>query len=258
MIRRWLEHPLTRGLPVDSPETTRLRKHIVASKGFLRQIYEEWYRAIEWRLPAGSGRVLEIGSGAGFLQEYIPDVIRSEVFQCDDVSLVVDARALPLVDGSLRAIVMTDVLHHIPDVRPFFAEAARCVRTGGALVMIEPWVTSWSRLVYGRLHHEPFLPSATSWEFPSSGPLSSANGALPWIVFVRDRKEFEHEFPQWAIESIHPEMPFRYLLSGGVSLRSLMPSWTFSGWRYLEQQLNPWMNHLAMFATLVVRRTDAG
>jgi len=44
-------------------------------------------------------------------------------------------------DGSLRAIVMTDVLHHIPNVESFFAEAARCVRPGGVIVMIEPWLT---------------------------------------------------------------------------------------------------------------------
>ena len=41
MVTRWLEHPLTRGLPLDSPETTRLRRTVIATKPFLRQLYEE-------------------------------------------------------------------------------------------------------------------------------------------------------------------------------------------------------------------------
>src|SRR5262249_31802772 len=37
-------------------------------------------------------------------------------------------------------------------------QATRCVRSGGVVAMIEPWVTPWSRFVYTRLHHEPFQP----------------------------------------------------------------------------------------------------
>lgn len=255
MLRRWLEHPLTRGLPVDDARTTQLRRAIIATKPFLHRIYEEWYSEIAGHLPEGSGRVLELGSGAGFLNEHLPDVIRSDVFPCPDITVVLDARRLPFQSGSLRAIVMTDVLHHIPDVRRFLVEAAATVREGGVLVMVEPWVTSWSQFVYGRFHHEPFLPAADTWRFEGTGPLSSANGALPWIVFERDRSVFAAEFKEWRIESIRPAMPFRYLLSGGVSLRSFMPGWTFTAWRGVERALQPWMNSLAMFATIVLRRT---
>ena len=150
---------------------------------------------------------------------------------------------------------MTDVLHHIPDVRSFFVQAASTVREGGAVIMIEPWVTRWSRLVYTNLHHEPFLPGADRWEFASTGPLSGANGALPWIVFRRDRLQFEREFPEWRIDEIRPTMPFRYLVSGGVSLRSLMPGWTYSAWRGAEWAMTPLMHQLAMFACIVLTRT---
>ena len=256
MVMRWLEHPLTRGLELDSPETTRLRRTIIATKPFLRQLYEEWYTDIARHVPDGQGRVLELGSGAGFLRQHMPDVIPSEVFPCSDVALILDARHLPFSAGCLRAIVMTDVLHHIPDVRRFLAEAGRAVRDGGTIVMIEPWVSAWSRFVYRNFHHEPFLPEAADWTFAESGPLSGANGALPWIVFERDRRTFSAEFREWRIESIHPSMPFRYLLSGGVSLRSLMPGWTFATWRGIERALSPWMGSLAMFATIVLRRTS--
>jgi SAM-dependent methyltransferase len=242
-------------LDIDDPHTTHLRRRIVHEKNFLRRIYQEWYGTIAASLPAGKGAVLEIGSGAGFLGDFVPDLITSELFQCADVRVVLDGTALPFTSASLRGIVMTDVLHHVPAPRRFFAEAARCVRPAGALVCIEPWVTPWSRLVYARLHHEPFCPEAAVWEFPSGGPLSVANGALPWIIFARDRAQFEREFPEWHIQLIDHMMPFRYLVSGGVSLRSLMPGCTFGLWQSFEKLLQPWMDKVAMFARIVLRRT---
>jgi SAM-dependent methyltransferase len=254
-LRQWLAHPLTRGLDIDDPATTHLRRRIVREKGFLRYIYQEWHGTIATALPAGQGPVLELGSGAGFLGDFVPDLITSEIFPCADVRVILDGMALPFSEASLRGLVMTDVLHHVPAARRLFAEAARCVRPGGVLVCIEPWVTLWSRLVYTHLHHEPFCPDAAAWEFPPRGPLSGANGALPWIIFERDRAQFEREFPEWHIQEIDRMMPFRYLVSGGVSLRSLMPGCTFSMWWGFEKLLQPWMDRIAMFARIVLRRT---
>ena len=253
-LRRLLSHPLTARLEVDDPATTVLRKQIIASKPILRAIYDEWYGMLAAELPAGPGEVLELGSGAGYCARYIRGLITSEVFEVPDVRLVADARHMPFRTGSLRAIVFTDVLHHMPNARQFLTEACRCLRSGGKVLMVEPWVTSWSRFIYGRLHHEAFDPGARDWEFPASGPLSGANGALPWILFVRDRREYEAAFPELAIERIRPFLPFRYLISGGVGLRSLMPGFTEPLWARLERGLEPFMPRLAMFAFIVLRR----
>ncbi len=252
----WLAHPLTRGLDLDDPRTTELRRRIVLDKGFLRRIYEEWYEAIAAVMPAGDAPVLELGAGGGFLAEVMPGVIASEVFPCPSAHCVLDAHHLPFPDGALRGIAMTNVLHHVSNVRQFLDEARRCVRAGGVMAMIEPWATSWSRLIYTRQHHEPFDVDAASWEFASTGPLSGANGALPWILFCRDRRQFEAAFPEWRIETLRPMMPLRYLLSGGVSMRSLMPGWSFGLWRGLERLLSPWMDKVAMFALIVVHRVN--
>ena len=126
-------------------------------------------------IPPGPGGVLELGSGAGFLSQYIQGLITSEIFPCSGIQLVLDARRLPFSPGSLKAIVLVDVMHHIPDGRAFLEQARTSVRSGGAILMIEPWVTTWSRPVYSRLHHEPFQPEAKDWTFPDTGPLSGAN-----------------------------------------------------------------------------------
>jgi SAM-dependent methyltransferase len=254
VLKRLLAHPLTQDLDLDDPRTTHLRRDIIRAKPFLRKIYQEWYAAIRDSLPDGNDPVLELGSGGGFLDEILPGLITSDVFRVPGLDLVLDGQALPFRDASLRALVLNEVLHHIPDPERLLREAARCVRTGGAVVMIEPWVTRWSRFVWGRLHHEPFLPEASSWKLPDGGPLSGANQALPWILFERDRQRFDELLPEWEIASIQVGLPFRYLLSGGVAMRSLMPGWTFGAWSWLERCLHPWMGTLGTFATIVLVR----
>jgi SAM-dependent methyltransferase len=253
-IKRLLAHPDTRELGVDDPRTTQRRRGILRKNAFLWQIYDEWYRLISARVPEGPGGVLELGSGAGFLARHIPGLIASDVFLCSDIQLVLDARRLPFSSRSLKAIAMVDVLHHIPDNRAFLAEAQRCLRAGGSIVMIEPWVSTWSREIYARLHDEPFNPNAKNWTFPGAGPLSGANVALPWIIFQRDRDEFESEFRELEIQELRPLMPFRYLVSGGVSMRQLMPGVTFNIWSKLESLLCAWPHHWSMFALIHLKR----
>lgn len=253
-LRTLLAHPLSRGLDIDAPETTALRAQIIRGKPFLRRLYQEWYRRLAAALPPAAGPadgVLELGSGAGFIKEFIPETITSDLLPLPGVDRVVDARDLPFPAGSLRAILMTNVLHHVPCVEEFLRSAATCVRPGGILGMIEPWPTPWSRFVYRYLHHEPFEPGAAEWTFATSGPLSGANGALPWMVFERDRARLEREFPQWRVESIRRIMPLAFLLAGGVSMRSLLPGWSYPLVRAAEAPF-PW---LGMFAQITVRRT---
>ncbi len=253
-IKHALAHPATYDLSVDDPRTTERRRGIIRSNRFLWQIYDEWYRLISERVPEGPGHVLELGSGAGFLAEYIPNLLASEVFPCSNIQVVLDGRELPLSSSSLKAITMIDVLHHIPDNRAFLAEAQRCLRPGGSFVMIEPWVSTWSRPIYTHMHHEPFDPKASDWKFSGTGPLSSANGALPWIIFERDRRDFESQFREFEIQEVQPFMPFRYLVSGGVSMRQLMPASTFRAWRRLESLLGKWPHHWSMFALIHLKR----
>lgn len=263
MLRKILEsllvHPLARDSDLNSPETTDCRLRIIQQKPFLKQFYQDCYISIAKHLPKEiGGSVLELGSGGGFLGSYIHEVITSEIINVSNVDVILDGQILPIKNDALKAIVMVDVLHHISDVRSFFTDAARSVKTGGAIIMIEPWVSGWSKIVYGRLHHEPFDAETKDWKLPKGGPLSTANSALPWIVFKRDREIFIHDFKEWDIKEIRPQSPFCYLLSGGVSFRTFAPGFSYPYCRKIERAVQPWIRHLALFALIVLEKKQIG
>lgn len=254
LTRRILEHPLTRGLDIDHPATTDLRRRILAEKPFLRALYREWYARLRASVPEGQGAVVELGAGAGFFDETLPATLRSDVLLVPGIDFVADGHCMPLRDRSCRALVMTNVLHHLRSPTSFFAEASRCLRPGGVLATIEPWVTPWSSWIYRRFHHEPFDPAAQEWSLDGGGPLSGANGAMAWLVFARDRLRFARENPELRIRRVSPLMPVSYLLSGGVSRRALAPGASFRLVRACERVWPALERATAMFAEIVVER----
>ena len=191
--------PATREIEnLDDTSATVLHAEIIQQKRFLKKLYFDFYRRLKLSINndiLDQGKIIELGSGGGFIKDVIPNALTSEVLHIPSVDLIFSATLMPFEDASVDAIVMIDVLHHIADVKAFFREAVRCLKPGGRVAMIEPANTVWGRFIYQNFHHEAFDPKA-EWAFESQGPLSTANGALPWIVFHRDREVFEKEFPK--------------------------------------------------------------
>jgi SAM-dependent methyltransferase len=252
-----LKLPETRGIKdLDDPSTTLLHGKILRSKPFLRNLYVDFYMQFKNSVKQPEKKVLvELGSGGGFIKMIIPNVITSDVLAGVDVDKVFSATDMPFEKASVDAFFMFDVLHHINDPMKFFAEAERCLRPGGRIVMIEPANTAWARFVYTNFHHEGFDPKG-GWLLSKTGPLSQANGAIPWIIFVRDRAAFEREFPRLRVVSLRNHTPMRYLISGGLTLRQLLPGFMYQPVMALEWLLSPANNVLGMFMTIIIEKTD--
>lgn len=240
---------------LDSPCVANIHREIIDRKPFLKRIYIDFYNefkdAIE-NIP--SGKIIEIGSGSGFIKEIIPGIITSDVFQAKNVDMVFSATNMPFEDSSVSAFFLQNVLHHIKEPRKFFKEIDRCLVNGGKLLMIEPFNSTWGSFIYKNFHHEPFNPQS-GWEIEGEGRLSDANGALPWIIFLRDRKVFESEFPHLKIKTLKPQMPFRYLLSGGLSLKQLVPSFSYDAIKLFEMIISPLNKYLGMFISIEVEKS---
>lgn len=240
---------------LDQPSVSLKHREIILKKVFLKKLYIEWYGIFQyWATQIPDGKKLEIGSGGGFLKDVMPDVITSDIFALDHCDLTFSAEEIPFENESLSAIFMIDVLHHIPKCEKFFEEANRTLKNKGKIIMIEPACSMWSNFIWTYLHHEPFNPKAKDWAFPSTGPLSGSNIALPWIIFERDITKFEKLFTNFKLKLINYHSPFRYLLSGGVSFVTFVPDWSFNFFAKIEQIISPLNRMIGMFQTIVVEK----
>jgi SAM-dependent methyltransferase len=232
MVRRALSSawgdPRARGLDLDSAEATEAHARILRDKPFLGKLYERYYAEFERaHREAPTGLRVELGSGAGFLDRIIPGVVRVDLRPGAAIDLAASALAMPFAGGSVGALFMLNVLHHLPDVEAFFGELARVLAPGGRAMLVEPYVSPLSRIVYRYGHQEPFDPSRSEWRLGDSGVMTSADDALPWIVFCRDRTRFEALFSDLEIVRVRPHTIALYALSGGFAFRSLAPGSLF-------------------------------
>ena len=142
-----------RGAAESDLNLVREHRAIWASRPELRAVYQEFFAQL--LNAAGQKRpVVELGAGPGFFKEYFPGLISTDVIATRWVDVVCDGCAMPFRTASVGAIVMLDVLHHLPRPVDFLFEAARVLARGGLVVMIEPWITPASYLLYRYFHHE--------------------------------------------------------------------------------------------------------
>lgn len=252
----WLQLPEFKNAPHrDERSLTLLYAKIIRKKPFLRRLYIDFYKQLKDALncDVSAKTLVELGSGGGFIKDVIPNMITSDIIDLPGVDENFSALKMPFKDASVDAFFMFDVLHHINDTRSCFSEINRCLKAGGKVAMIEPSNTYWGRFIYTHLHHELYEPSM-GWDAEKGSPLFSANIAIPWIVFNRDRQLFEMTFPLLKIMKIEPHTPFRYLASGGVSVRQLLPSFTYDAVKFIELLLSPLNKYLGMFVTIVIEK----
>ena len=135
-------------------------------KGFHRDIFKkkpELRRVVEM-VKVKKGRMLDVGSGGGFLTECFPFYFpQTKVYGCDisltaikyakkygtkKVSYKVMTKQLPYPSNYFDAITCLDVLEHIPDVEFFIREVKRVLKKGGVFFGAipcegQPYTFSW-------------------------------------------------------------------------------------------------------------------
>ncbi|MDR1746543.1 MAG: class I SAM-dependent methyltransferase [Tannerella sp.] len=244
-------------IELDDPQTTLIHRDIILNKPFLKRIYLDWYQHFLKiaKTVENDGIVLELGSGGGFLKSIFPEVITSDIQQLDGVDMVCNAENLPFEDESIACILMLNVFHHIPRPYLFLQEAQRTLVKSGRIVMIEPANTLFSRFIYKNFHHEPFNPKG-EMEISQGNPLSNSNQAFPYIYFIRERTAFEQNYKNLKIRAIKYHTPFRYILSGGLSHKSLAPNCLYGTVAATEKILSPLSPQLGLFCTIEIEKTD--
>ena len=243
---------------LDSSESNQVIKEIINENYLLKNFYIYCYEEIKIQLnniaKNQNSKILELGSGAGFLKDYV-NVITSEVVAMDGVDLVIDASKIPFDDNALDAIVMMNVLHHVKDPENFLSECDRVLKKDGLIILIEPANTWFSRIIYKNFHHEDFDENA-GWKINGDGRLTSANQAIPSIIFERDKKIFRSKFPNLDFNIVKKFKPLHYLLSGGITYKILFNKFFTNFFLFLEKFLIPFNRYLALFMLIKIKKKN--
>lgn len=205
-----------------------LQKHreIWKKKKILRDIYEEWYKMIIADLSKVEGPTVELGAGSGNFKEFYPQAISADIEKCDWIDMSFDAHEMPFGDSSVANIVKIDVLHHLADPVGFLHEASRVLKKGGRLIMLEPFPSLFSRIVYKLFHPEPFIYDVDYFNHKPSmdkHPWDS-NQAIPYLIFYKHLDKFEKVFGKtFKIVKKEKMSLILYPASGGFENPSMIP-----------------------------------
>ncbi|MCH8033725.1 MAG: class I SAM-dependent methyltransferase [Bacteroidetes bacterium] len=235
------------------------RISVLRDHKLLRTIYKQWYLDILFNNSSDELKenvIIELGSGPSFVKELNHSVYTTDILPIINLDFTSNGMILPIKTGVVKRFIMINVFHHIQDSNKFLRELERCLIIGGEIRMIEPYNTLWGRIVWKYLHHEEFQPKAVEWKVEGNDPLYSANGALPWIVFCRDKKSFLKAFPSLSIISIKKHSFLSYLLSGGFSYSQLIPDFLVKMVTVIDNAISNLVPQLGIFATIEIKKNN--
>jgi SAM-dependent methyltransferase len=250
-----LTHPGLEGLEIGTKDWFAAQRAMIQSKPLIKRCYDLWYRKLleDADSVPSRGTIVELGSGSSYVKTLRPEVVTSDCAP-GIADLVIDGRSLPFADASVRAIFLTHVFHHIPDVGLFFQEASRVLVPGGVISMVDETHTPFAKFFFSKFHPEPYDDQTQSWTFPQSNSMLDSNQALSWIVLFRDQAEFARRFPLLKLERREYLPWFSYLMSGGVNLRSFVPRFCAPLFVLFDRVLRPLDGVFAIHWRLTIRK----
>ena len=260
MLTRLLALPDLADVDVDSEDRIARHAAVLARKPMLQDVFNEFhhlFQALDGRYFGGTaGLRIELGAGVAPVRSSYPDVLATDVVAAPHLDRVLDAQAMDLPDGSVRALFGQNCFHHFPEPERFFAEATRVINPGGGIILIEPYHGPCASAVFKRLFaSEGFDKAMPGWNVPMEGPMNGANQALSYVIFKRDLEAFRRKFPN--LELVHAEPLgnyLRYVLSGGLNFRQLVPDALVPVVKLAETMASPLRRLLALHHVLVIRR----
>ncbi len=240
-----------------SYEILKRHRDIWQKKKVLRDIYHDWYRLIIENM-ADNRPVLEIGSGGGNFKGFFPDVISSDYIFCEWIDLNLDAHSLPFRQNSLGNIIFIDVLHHLANPVLFLSEAHRVLQNNGRLIMLEPYISPFSYIIYNYFHQEDVDFKVDVWnrqiESKNKKAAFDGNSAIPTIMFSKEIKRFHKEFPNLKVIKKELLTFILYPLSGGFDRKSFVPAGMVKYISFIEKIFCPFGFIFALRSFVVIEK----
>jgi len=236
-------------------------KKMLDKKRMLREVFDEFhylFKKFDLKYLTGNGIEIELGSGVSLMRDKYPKVLSTDIVDAPHLDMILNAEKMTLDNDSVRVIYGQNCFHHFLHPDDFFNELQRVLIPGGGFIMLDPYYGLFSQFLYKRLFKtEGFDKNFPSWETPLSAPLHGANQALSYIVFVRDRVKFELKYP--SLKIVHQRTVgnyLKYLLSGGLNFRQLLPDRMTGLVGLLEKILSPLNFIFALHHIIVIQKID--
>jgi SAM-dependent methyltransferase len=254
-------------MAIDTQAQEFFSKHrrVWEQKHVLRRIYNEEFFARLLSFRKKDGTSVEVGTGPGFFKQVLPGVLSTDIVWCPWLDVVADAQNLPFGTSSVANIFGVDVLHHITAPMTFLLEAQRVLVPGGRLILVEPWVTPFSYLIYRYFHQEECALSGRPWELteaqsPSGKKAFDSNQAIPYLLFgPRHCSQTLDLLPGLTPLAIEPFCLFAYLLSMGFKPMSLLPEFLYPAVSKIERATLPlWRSCAALRVFLALEKSAQG
>src|ERR1700730_15833282 len=175
-------------MDTEAQKQLQRHRHIWSHKPVLQRIYrEEFFARMIDRRKEG-GLCLEVGGGPGFVKQSFPSLISSDIVWCSWLDVVAEAQKLPFQPASVMNLFGLDVLHHLAAPMEFLQEVKRILIPGGRLILIEPWITPFSYIIYRYFHQEECDLSARPWDKVRAADMLDkkafdGNQAVPYLLF---------------------------------------------------------------------------
>jgi hypothetical protein len=197
------------------------------SKPLLRQIYLEFYLRIASHINKNlSGKIVEIGSGAGNLKIVIPQAITTDLFANPWIEQTESAYKLSFQDKSVSHLILFDVFHHLEYPGTALKEFHRVLTVGGKIIIMEPCVSILGILVYGGFHHEPLgMYREICWEIPVDKRIEDTiyYAAQANASRIFGSRKYADRLVNWRMAGMTKFSALSYIASGGYSHNQLYP-----------------------------------
>jgi SAM-dependent methyltransferase len=172
--------------PLFRPEKTLTDRWLAAARRCVDLQAGSIWRDLSLLLPQRRGLVVDVGCGAQPYRSLLnPGATYQGIDQADAQrhfgysmpdTIYYDGDRWPLADASADVVLSTETLEHVPDPPVYLAQAFRCMKPSGRLILTVPFAARWH-----------FIPH-DYWRFTPSGlrRLLSAAGFTEIAIFARE------------------------------------------------------------------------
>lgn len=246
-------------IDIDSPERIVTHRKILNRKKMIKDVFKEFHKEFlktEKKFFKIEGLRVELGAGVFPLKFTDKKILASDVVESKDNDLVINAEKINFKKNTVKTFFLQNVFHHFANPDNFFKEADRTIKKGGGIIMIEPYYNFLSNILYKNISKNEFFDmNQSSWKQQEAKAMSGANQALAHNIFIRDKTLFTNKYKNFEIVEVKPLNNYlRYILSGGLNFKQLIPNSLTFVLKTIEFILKPFNKFFSIHYIIVIKK----